>query len=236
LDEYIITVFKGSIKPVIGIPEHACQNPGAIVEGRVAGTWGDAGILSFGGSKLLSAGRGGAIVTHRPELAQRLQLYTQRGNDAYPLSEMQAAVLLPQLKRLSHRNQVRAASVQKLTREFSAADELFPAVMEAVLDGSGIHQGPAYYKVPFLLRSSVSTEHKQAFVDACHAESILLSPGFAALHRIHARSRYRVAGDLSRAEEFADRVLTLHHPVLLQSETTLLELTSRVKAMAKVRL
>src|SRR5688572_7372373 len=33
--------------------EDACQCPGAVIEGKKAGTWGDAGILSFGGSKLL---------------------------------------------------------------------------------------------------------------------------------------------------------------------------------------
>lgn len=44
----------------IAVLEDACQMPGAIVHGRIAGTWGDVGVLSFGGSKLLTAGRGGA--------------------------------------------------------------------------------------------------------------------------------------------------------------------------------
>ena len=44
----------------LAVVEDACQSPGAIVSGRVAGSWGDVGVLSFGGSKLLTAGRGGA--------------------------------------------------------------------------------------------------------------------------------------------------------------------------------
>ncbi len=44
----------------LGVVEDACQAPGATVQGRPAGTWGDVGVLSFGGSKLLTAGRGGA--------------------------------------------------------------------------------------------------------------------------------------------------------------------------------
>ena len=40
------------------IVEDACQTPGALVDGRLAGTWGDIGVLSFGGSKPLTAGRG----------------------------------------------------------------------------------------------------------------------------------------------------------------------------------
>ena len=42
----------------LAIVEDACQAPAARLDGRVAGTWGDVGVLSFGGSKLLSAGRG----------------------------------------------------------------------------------------------------------------------------------------------------------------------------------
>ena len=77
--------------------EDACQAPGAMLEGRRAGTFGDVGVLSFGGSKLLTSGRGGAVLTSDAHMAQRIRLYTQRGNEAYPLSEMQAAVVLPQL-------------------------------------------------------------------------------------------------------------------------------------------
>ncbi|HLJ09537.1 MAG TPA: aminotransferase class V-fold PLP-dependent enzyme, partial [Planctomycetaceae bacterium] len=50
--------------------EDAAQMPGARIDGRVAGTSGDVGILSFGGSKLISAGRGGAVLTSRADVAQ----------------------------------------------------------------------------------------------------------------------------------------------------------------------
>src|SRR5690606_8468971 len=52
----------------IAVVEDACQAPGAIIDGRRAGTWGDAGVLSFGGSKLLTAGRGGAVLTQSAEV------------------------------------------------------------------------------------------------------------------------------------------------------------------------
>ena len=43
--------------------EDACQSVGATIQNRAAGTIGDIGVLSFGGSKLLTAGRGGAVLT-----------------------------------------------------------------------------------------------------------------------------------------------------------------------------
>jgi perosamine synthetase len=106
--------------------EDSCQMPGAIVCGRRAGTWGDVGVWSFGGSKLLTAGRGGAICTAQGEIAQRIRLWTQRGNEAYPLSELQAAVLLPQLDRLEEDELRRLQSVETLRRVLGAVESLVP--------------------------------------------------------------------------------------------------------------
>ena len=100
----------------VAIVEDACQAHGARWHGRVAGAWGDVGVLSFGGSKLLSAGRGGAILTNDPHVYQRAKIYVQRGNDAFPLSELQAAVLLPQISKLQQRNAWRRTNVQLLAR------------------------------------------------------------------------------------------------------------------------
>src|SRR6185312_16077629 len=55
----------------IGVVEDAAQAPGATVEGKPAGTWGDVGTLSFGGSKLLTAGRGGAMLFRDAQIYQR---------------------------------------------------------------------------------------------------------------------------------------------------------------------
>ena len=98
----------------VAVVEDACQASLADVDGRVAGSWGDVGILSFGGSKLLTAGRGGAVITNDPRIAQRLKVFADRGNDAFPLSELQAAVLLPQLDIINEHNQTRRQRVALL--------------------------------------------------------------------------------------------------------------------------
>ena len=73
--------------------EDACQSPGGQLNGKPLGSWGDVAAISFGGSKLLSAGRGGAILTNDEAILQRARIFAERGNDAFPLSQLQAAVL-----------------------------------------------------------------------------------------------------------------------------------------------
>ena len=130
----------------IAIIEDVCQVPGAVVAGRPAGAWGDVATLSFGGSKLVTAGRGGAVLTSRAEIAQRIKLYTQRGNEAYPLSEMQAALLLPQWELLEQDHAVRAKVVAELCDlpsivAFRSAKDRSFAERKATV--------PVYYKLGF---------------------------------------------------------------------------------------
>jgi hypothetical protein len=60
------------------------------------------------------------------------------------------------------------------------------------------------------------------------AEGFALDAGFPALHRIHARGRFRAVGSLSFSEAAADRLLVLHHPLLLGSADELQQLLSAV--------
>ncbi len=99
----------------IGVVEDAAQAPGAIVEGKPTGTWGDVGTLSFGGSKLLTAGRGGALLFSDPQIHQRAKVFLHRGLQQWaPLSELQAAALRPQLRKLPEMTQRRAENVRAL--------------------------------------------------------------------------------------------------------------------------
>lgn len=186
--------------------EDACQSPGASVGNQMAGSVGDLGVLSFGGSKLLSAGRGGAVLTSNARLAQRMHLYTQRGNDVYPLSEMQAAVLKPQVDKLPERNRQRAQSVQRLTDLLPTDGELHPVLHPDF-------RKSAFYKMPFLVTEG-STPRGE-IVSRCQAAGVVLSEAFPALHRIHSKSRFRTMSSLQNAEALHHRLVTLHHPVLL---------------------
>jgi dTDP-4-amino-4,6-dideoxygalactose transaminase len=206
--------------------EDAAQCPGAWVEGRRAGTWGDVGILSFGGSKLLSAGRGGAILTRHADVAQRARLHLLRGNVVCPLSELQAAVLLPQLDKLDDRNAQRAGSVARL-REGLAKVPGLRFLVNRIADSQ-----PGYYKMGIQLDAAPFGLSRAQLVAALQAEGIAFDEGFRALHVGRSPSRFRQAGELSESERAHHGMLVLHHPVLLGNANDLDEV---VLAVEKIR-
>jgi dTDP-4-amino-4,6-dideoxygalactose transaminase len=199
----------------VAVVEDAAQAPGASVQGRPAGGRGDIGVFSFGGSKLLSAGRGGALVTARPELHQRARLVLGRGNNLVaPLSELQAIVLLPQLDALAERHARRSQAVAALT----AMLEQLPGVRPFVNAAEG---SPAYYKVGLQFDERASGVPRAQLVAAMRAEGVALDEGFRALHVGRSPSRWLAAGPLAEAARAHAGCVVLHHPVLLGSEEDL---------------
>lgn len=207
----------------LAVIEDACQMPGAEIDGRKTGTWGDVGVLSFGGSKLVSAGRGGALLTDQPEIVQRARLYSHRGNEAYPLSELQAAVLIPQLESLDQRNRHRAENVARLL-------DLISGIGLRPFRNSLVDCGPGYYKVGFQYEDSMFQGlPRDHFAAAMRAEGIAFDAGFRALHVIHSARRYRKTGALRHASQADRQALTLHHPVLLEDADSMAEIAAAVE-------
>lgn len=195
----------------IHVVEDAAQCPGAIVFGRKAGTWGDVGVLSFGGSKLLTAGRGGAILTRHADIAQRARTSLFRGNLVCPLSELQAAVLIPQWSKLDQRNRRRLEAVH-LLQHLLHVPGLTP-----LRNRAGEH-APGYYKVGLQFAEDVFGLRRDRFVAALRAEGIALDEGFHAFHIGRSPKRYRAGSPLTHAEAAHRGMVILHHPVLLEDD------------------
>jgi dTDP-4-amino-4,6-dideoxygalactose transaminase len=207
----------------LGVIEDAAQMPGATVAGRKAGTWGDIGILSFGGSKLLTSGRGGAVLTNRADIHQRIRLSMNRGNVVGPLSELQAAVLLPQLEKLDMRNALRARNVSALVERLRSAPGLRPFENKVPQTQAG------YYKLGFQFDASRFGLSRAQFVAAVRAEGIAIDEGFRAVHVGRSPKRFRAVEELAEATRAHTGVVVLHHPVLLGSDTQVEEVALAIE-------
>ena len=211
----------------LAVVEDACQAPGAKVEGRPAGAWGDVGVLSFGGSKLLTSGRGGAILTRRADVMQRAKIFCEQGNHAFPLSELQAAVLLPQLAKLASRNAIRAEAVRRFWQSLAGVPGLRPLVNRA----AGAE--PAYYKLGFeYLAEEFGARPRDEFIAAIQAEGVAIDAGFRGF-ALRSPRRRRAAGDLPHSMRAATAGLVLHHPLLLAPDDAIERAASAVSKVAQ---
>ena len=209
----------------LAVVEDICQAPGAIVEGQLAGTWGDVAVLSFGGSKLLTAGRGGAIVSRRPEVHQRAKVFCEQGNHAFPLSELQAAALLPQLTKLRDRNAQRLAAAQRLVGQL-ACGCLRPLVNHVA------SATPVFYKVGFQYESPGANQSRGDFIAAAQAEGVAIDAGFRGFaHR--SPKRCHMVGELTESRRAAESALVLHHPVLLEPVETIDRVAAALRKVAR---
>ena len=99
-----------------GIPliEDAAEAIGSEYDGEKAGSFGDTGVFSFHGSKTLTTGEGGMLVTDREDLWERILFLRDHGRRPgdkmfentevaykYKMSSMQAALGLAQLERIT---------------------------------------------------------------------------------------------------------------------------------------
>jgi len=221
----------------LAIVEDACQTPGAVIAGKPAGSWGDCGVFSFGGSKLLTAGRGGAIVTNRDDVLQRIKVVCERGNHAFPLSELQAAVLLPQISRLVGDNVQRQQSVELLVDECRSLPRLTPLQLPAERQTRS-----AFYKLPWLLNGNSDAcdspefeQMRRRFIAAVQAEGVAIDEGFRGFAR-RTNQRCRVVGALDHARRAAAGTVILHHPVLLEPHETILRVAQAIGKVARALL
>jgi perosamine synthetase len=219
----------------LSVVEDACQASGAWVQGKPAGSWGDVGVHSFGGSKLLTSGRGGAIVTRREEVLQRIKIYSERGNQAFPLSELQAAVLLPQIPKLAARNEVRWQNVNRLLTAVSGQSVFKPLPLPRNGDI------PAFYKLGWFLTPSLQaptdTEAEQIrlnFVRLLQHHGLPFDTGFRGFAR-RTTQRCRVIGELPNSRKAANSTLVMHHPVLLQSPEVIDQLAAIMLEVAETK-
>jgi dTDP-4-amino-4,6-dideoxygalactose transaminase len=132
--------------------EDCAQAPGVGYKGKAAGSIGNAGVFSYTETKNITCGEGGMLVTDDPSVAKKARLIRNHGEGVtdeswsseelanivgmnFRLTEIQAAVALPQLADLPQRNHMRNENWRRLIEGLSPyADELRPFKVEEGAD------------------------------------------------------------------------------------------------------
>jgi len=167
--------------------EDNAQSPMAKNHGKLAGTVGDIGILSLNYHKCIQTGEGGIALTNDPNLAERLRLIRNHGEVVvgkinkghmtnqlgwnYRLSELQAAVGIPQIKKLDYLTKIRSDLASMLIKELEPFNFLTPPVIEP-------ESSHVFYLFAMRFHEHDAGFSRKAFVDAMKAEGIALNEGY----------------------------------------------------------
>lgn len=202
--------------------EDACQVPGASRAGRPAGSFGHCAALSFGGSKLLTAGRGGAVLTSDRQALQRIKIYAERGNEAFPLSQLQAAALIPQVARLA----AFTAARDRAARDWFRLLDLREEFARSPIPGSDLS---AWYKLPIWLETG-RKDDRAALLRELQFEGVPIDSGFRGF-ALRSSRRCRAIGLLPEARRAAEATLLLHHTALLLHPAEQMGLAGRIRSV-----
>ncbi len=109
--------------------EDAAEALGATYDGRMAGTFGDAGFYSFNGNKIITTSGGGMFVTPHESVAARVRLLATQAREPVPhyehahigynyrMSNVLAGIGRGQLQQLSQRVDARRAVFERYAQE-----------------------------------------------------------------------------------------------------------------------
>ena len=193
----------------IAVVEDACQAHGARYRGRRVGALGDIGSFSFYPAKNLGAwGDGGAVVTNRPELADRVRLLRSHGErpryrhriigSTARLDGLQAAILRVKLRNLDRWNAQRRRAAAELRRALLPTSVAAPA---SPVDGGDhvYHLFVVRFEDRDLLRAHLTA---QGIASSVHYP--------VAVHRTEAYAHLGYEqGSLPVAERLAEQVCSL---------------------------
>jgi perosamine synthetase len=183
----------------IAVIEDAAEAIGSEYHGRPAGNFGLASAFSFHGSKTLTTGEGGMLVTDDEALHQRclyLRDHARAPGDQsffntevaykYKMSSMQAALGLAQLERINE-------LVDRKCQIFSWYEEHLKDVDGIRLNSEGAGTKNSYWMITVVWDAARNLK-KEKMIDALQAKGIECRPFFHPLSSLPAYQHHDTAG------------------------------------------
>lgn len=159
--------------------EDCAQAPLSTYKGKPVGTIGDIGIFSLNYHKHIHTGEGGMLTTNNDNLAERIYLIRNHGENIvepkgvqdafnthgfnYRMTEMEAAVGIEQLKKLPALMEERLANAAYFASEIGKIPGITPPIVEA-------HSKHVYYLQAFKFNKVIMGVERNKFINAIKAE------------------------------------------------------------------
>ncbi len=203
----------------LAIIEDAAHAPGASLNGKPLGTWGDVGCFSFFSNKNMTTGEGGMLVTNREDVAERARLLRSHGMTAltwerhhghassydvvalgynYRIDEIRAALGLVQLDRLQENNERRRSITQRYWQELGDSGLILPF--------RGMERESACHLLPILLPGGIERKTFMNYLRKC---GIQTSVHYPPLHQFQYYRNLYLNVSLPITEDVGARLVSL---------------------------
>jgi len=222
--------------------EDACEALGAEIDGRKAGSFGDAGLFAFYPNKQITTGEGGMLVTSDERLARQARVLRNQGRDielewsdhaeagfSYRLSDINCALGISQLKRIE---QI-IARRQALAKAYESRLRHVPNVVRPPLESSNGRISWFVYAVR--LAERFTRADRDWICEFLAAKGIGTGRYFAPLHHQPVLTKFNLQPPSLPVTEFvADRVIAL--PFFNEiSETEIDQVSSALQGAIQAR-
>lgn len=222
--------------------EDAAHAPGASMNNRALGTWGDVGCFSFFSNKNLSTGEGGMLVTNEEAIAQKVRLLRSHGMTSltwdrhqghaytydvvdlgynYRIDEIHSALGIVQLRKLARNNERRKEITQVYWQILNDTRLGLPFQTQS----TQLSIKPAFHILPIVLPKGIV---RTDFIDSLRHSGIQTSIHYPPIHQFQYYRNIYPYQKLSHTEDFAAREVTM--PLFPgMSQEQLIQVTDSIK-------
>ena len=195
------------------------QSIGSMYKGKKTGTLADVSTFSFHGTKNLTTGEGGALVTENPEIAERIKILREKGTDKYSFltdnrtrgyyeyvdignsyvqSNILGAMGISQLRKLDWMNAERGEIAQFYLNELRG------------INGLDFLRIPDFSETNWhLFGILVPPDEKYWIMDSLRAEGVMCNVHYTPLHRNRYYQHLATDSEMPGSIEFFSRLLRL---------------------------
>jgi len=194
----------------INVIEDAAESLGSFYKDKHTGTFGQVGVMSFNGNKIITAGGGGCILTNNAELAKRAKHITTTAKEPhkweyshdmigynYRMPNLNAALMVAQLEQIDKFLLNKRELANAYESFFSGADIKF--IKEPKASKSN------YWLNAIILKNK---KQRDLFLDETNSASVMTRPTWVLMNKLPMFKEAQCT-DLTNAEWLEERVVNI---------------------------
>ncbi len=200
----------------IALVEDSAESLGSFYSNQHTGTFGELGVISFNGNKIITSGGGGCILTNNENLAKKAKHITTTAKEPhkweyihdmvgynYRMPNLNAALIVAQLEQLDGFLKSKRSLAKKYKDFFQNGDIHFVSDSENTKSN--------YWLNSIILKNKAQ---RSLFLDETNSQGVMTRPIWTLMNKLSI-FKHAQCGDLTNAEWLEERVVNIPSSVIL---------------------